>query len=36
MGRATITEIFKSECVPIGHAVNPNVAMVTGFSVPRG
>lgn len=25
-------EIFKEECVPIGHAVNPNVAMVTGFS----
>ena len=25
--------IFKEECVPIGHAVNPNVAMVTGFSV---
>lgn len=24
--------IFKEECVPIGHAVNPNVAMVTGFS----
>lgn len=27
--------IFKEECVPIGHAVNPNVAMVTGFSVHR-
>jgi len=26
-------ETFKRECVPIGHAVNPNVAMVTGFSV---
>jgi alkanesulfonate monooxygenase SsuD/methylene tetrahydromethanopterin reductase-like flavin-dependent oxidoreductase (luciferase family) len=25
-------ETFKRECVPIGHAVNPNVAMVTGFS----
>ena len=25
--------IFKKECVPIGHAVNPNIAMVTGFSV---
>jgi alkanesulfonate monooxygenase SsuD/methylene tetrahydromethanopterin reductase-like flavin-dependent oxidoreductase (luciferase family) len=24
---------FERECVPIGHAVNPNVAMVTGFSV---
>jgi alkanesulfonate monooxygenase SsuD/methylene tetrahydromethanopterin reductase-like flavin-dependent oxidoreductase (luciferase family) len=23
---------FESECVPIGHAVNPNVAIVTGFS----
>ena len=26
-------ETFKQECVPIGHAVNPNVAMVTSFSV---
>ena len=26
-------ETFKNECVPIGHAVNPNVAMVTNFSV---
>jgi len=26
-------ETFKRECVPIGHAVNPNVAMVSGFSV---
>jgi alkanesulfonate monooxygenase SsuD/methylene tetrahydromethanopterin reductase-like flavin-dependent oxidoreductase (luciferase family) len=26
-------ETFKRECVPIGHAVNPNIAMVTGFSV---
>jgi alkanesulfonate monooxygenase SsuD/methylene tetrahydromethanopterin reductase-like flavin-dependent oxidoreductase (luciferase family) len=25
-------ETFKRECVPIGHAVNPNIAMVTGFS----
>jgi alkanesulfonate monooxygenase SsuD/methylene tetrahydromethanopterin reductase-like flavin-dependent oxidoreductase (luciferase family) len=25
-------ETFKKECVPIGHAVNPNIAMVTGFS----
>ena len=25
-------ETFKRECVPIGHAVNPNVAMVTSFS----
>lgn len=25
--------IFKEECVPIGHSVNPNIAMVTGFSV---
>jgi alkanesulfonate monooxygenase SsuD/methylene tetrahydromethanopterin reductase-like flavin-dependent oxidoreductase (luciferase family) len=23
------------ECVPIGHSVNPNIAMVTGFSVHR-
>jgi alkanesulfonate monooxygenase SsuD/methylene tetrahydromethanopterin reductase-like flavin-dependent oxidoreductase (luciferase family) len=28
-------ETFKRECVPIGHAVNPNVAMVTGFSCHR-
>jgi alkanesulfonate monooxygenase SsuD/methylene tetrahydromethanopterin reductase-like flavin-dependent oxidoreductase (luciferase family) len=26
-------DTLKRECVPIGHAVNPNVAMVTGFSV---
>ncbi len=26
-------ETFKRECVPIGHTVNPNVAMVSGFSV---
>jgi alkanesulfonate monooxygenase SsuD/methylene tetrahydromethanopterin reductase-like flavin-dependent oxidoreductase (luciferase family) len=25
--------IFKEECVPIGHAVNPNVAMVSSFLV---
>jgi len=25
--------ILKEECVPIGHAVNPNICMVTGFSV---
>ncbi len=25
--------IFKEECVPIGHTVNPNICMVTGFSV---
>jgi alkanesulfonate monooxygenase SsuD/methylene tetrahydromethanopterin reductase-like flavin-dependent oxidoreductase (luciferase family) len=25
-------ETFRRECVPIGHTVNPNVAMVTGFS----
>ena len=24
--------ILKTECVPIGHAINPNIAMVTGFS----
>jgi alkanesulfonate monooxygenase SsuD/methylene tetrahydromethanopterin reductase-like flavin-dependent oxidoreductase (luciferase family) len=24
--------ILKSECVPIGHAINPNIAMVTSFS----
>src|SRR5499425_3494152 len=27
--------ILKTECTPIGHAVNPNVAMVTGFSCHR-
>jgi len=27
--------IFKAECVPIGHAVNPNICMVSGFSVHR-
>jgi alkanesulfonate monooxygenase SsuD/methylene tetrahydromethanopterin reductase-like flavin-dependent oxidoreductase (luciferase family) len=25
--------LFKEECVPIGHAANPNIAMVTGFSL---
>src|SRR6478672_9778309 len=25
-------ETFKRECTPIGQAVNPNIAMVTGFS----
>src|SRR5512132_4429970 len=28
-------DTFKRECVPIGHSVNPNVAMVTGFSCHR-
>ncbi|QLD87617.1 LLM class flavin-dependent oxidoreductase [Natronomonas salina] len=28
----TYYETFKRECEPIGHAVNPNIAMVTGFS----
>src|SRR5437763_2366926 len=27
--------ILKEECIPIGHAVNPNICMVTGFSVHR-
>lgn len=26
-------ETFKNECVPIGHTVNPNIAMVTSFSL---
>ena len=26
-------ETFKNECVPIGHTVNPNIALVTGFSI---
>jgi alkanesulfonate monooxygenase SsuD/methylene tetrahydromethanopterin reductase-like flavin-dependent oxidoreductase (luciferase family) len=26
-------DTFKRECVPIGHAVNPNIALVMGFSV---
>jgi alkanesulfonate monooxygenase SsuD/methylene tetrahydromethanopterin reductase-like flavin-dependent oxidoreductase (luciferase family) len=26
-------EIFKKECVPIGHTVNPNILLVTGFGV---
>jgi len=25
-------ETFKNECIPIGHTVNPNIAMVTSFS----
>ena len=25
--------IFREECVPIGHAVNPNIAMVSSFGV---
>jgi len=25
--------IFKEECVPIGHTVNPNIAIITGFSL---
>jgi Luciferase-like monooxygenase len=25
--------IIKTECIPIGHSVNANIAMVTGFSV---
>ena len=28
-------DTFKTECVPIGHAPNPNIAMVTGFSCHR-
>jgi alkanesulfonate monooxygenase SsuD/methylene tetrahydromethanopterin reductase-like flavin-dependent oxidoreductase (luciferase family) len=28
-------EILEKECIPIGHAVNPNIAMVTGFSCHR-
>jgi alkanesulfonate monooxygenase SsuD/methylene tetrahydromethanopterin reductase-like flavin-dependent oxidoreductase (luciferase family) len=28
-------EILEKECNPIGHAVNPNIAMVTGFSCHR-
>jgi alkanesulfonate monooxygenase SsuD/methylene tetrahydromethanopterin reductase-like flavin-dependent oxidoreductase (luciferase family) len=28
-------QTFKRECMPIGHAVNPNIAMVTGFSCHR-
>jgi alkanesulfonate monooxygenase SsuD/methylene tetrahydromethanopterin reductase-like flavin-dependent oxidoreductase (luciferase family) len=26
-------EIFKNECVPIGHTVNPNILLVSGFGV---
>lgn len=25
--------IIKEECVPIGHSINPNICMVTGFSL---
>jgi len=25
-------DIIRNECTPIGHAINPNIAMVTGFS----
>jgi alkanesulfonate monooxygenase SsuD/methylene tetrahydromethanopterin reductase-like flavin-dependent oxidoreductase (luciferase family) len=25
-------DILERECVPIGHSINPNIAMVTGFS----
>ena len=25
--------ILKEECVPIGHAINPNICMVSGFSI---
>ena len=28
-------DILKNECVPIGHTVNANIAMVTGFSCHR-
>jgi len=28
-------ETFRRECIPIGHAVNPNIAIVAGFSVHR-
>jgi alkanesulfonate monooxygenase SsuD/methylene tetrahydromethanopterin reductase-like flavin-dependent oxidoreductase (luciferase family) len=28
-------EILATECVPVGHAINPNIAMVTGFSCHR-
>jgi len=28
-------EIIKTECVPIGHSVNANIAMITGFSCHR-
>jgi alkanesulfonate monooxygenase SsuD/methylene tetrahydromethanopterin reductase-like flavin-dependent oxidoreductase (luciferase family) len=27
--------ILETECLPIGHAINPNIAMVTGFSCHR-
>jgi len=28
-------DVFREECVPVGHSVNPNIAMVTGFSCHR-
>ncbi|MBM4265451.1 MAG: LLM class flavin-dependent oxidoreductase [Deltaproteobacteria bacterium] len=28
-------EILEKECEPVGHAINPNIAMVTGFSCHR-
>ncbi len=28
-------ETLARECVPVGHAINPNIAMVTGFSCHR-
>ena len=28
-------QTFERECIPIGHAVNPNIAIVAGFSVHR-
>jgi len=28
-------QILETECVPVGHAVNPHIAMVTGFSCHR-
>ena len=28
-------EILRTECVPIGHSVNPNMLLVTGFGVHR-
>ena len=31
-GWTTTTRPSSDECVPIGHAVNPNIAMVAGFS----
>ena len=28
-------ETLERECIPVGHAINPNIAMVTGFSCHR-